>query len=158
MNILDTHTYELRFKLDYHAPNEYIKKWNEIKKESETTDNEYLVEEIKINCKLESNKNLPYLKRAEGGLGGDSNQINKQIRFRINYKCKYKSDNDILLRVFNSDLENEKWTYKELDDILRSFIIVLNKIMSCECVNGRIEIFNKNMYKDDYFDSDYETY
>ena len=155
MYILDTHTYELCFKLDLDAPNKYIKKWNEIKYESETTDNKYLVEEIKNNCKLESNKNLPYLERVEGGLGGNNNQINKQIRFRFNFNSN-KLDNDILLSVLNSDLKIEKWTYEELDDILRSFIIVLNKRMSCKGVNGCIEIFNKAMYNDDYFDSDCE--
>lgn len=32
--------------------------------------------------------------------------------------------------------------------------MVLNKKMSCECVNGCIEIFNKNMLDDNYFDSE----
>lgn len=153
MNILDTHIYKLRFKLDFDATEKYIKKWNKIKKESETTNNKFLVEEIKNNCKLESNKNLPYLQRNEGGLGGDNNQNNKQIRFRFNFNS-YKFDDDILLSVLNSDLKNEKWSYEELDDILRSFIKVLNKKMSCECVNGCIEIFNKNMINDNYFDSE----
>lgn len=157
MNILDTHIYELRFKLDFYAPEKYIKKWNNIKKESEITNNKYLVDEIKINCKLESNKKLPYLDRCEGGLGGNSNQNNKQIRFRMNINNKFKFDNDILLYVLNSDCGNEKWSYEELDDILRSFIKVLNKKMSCECVNGRIEIFNKNMLKNNYFDSDTDS-
>ena len=153
MNILDTHIYKLRFKLDFDATEKYIEKWNKIKKESETTDNEYLVEEIKNNCKLESNKNLPYLQRNEGGLGGDNNQNNKQIRFRFNCNS-YKFDDDILLSVLNSDLKNEKWSYEELDDILRSFIKVLNKKMSCNCVDGCIEIFNENILDDNYFDSE----
>ena len=156
MNILDTYTFKLCFKLDFNAPDKYIEDWNKIKKESETTDNKYLVEEIKNNCKLESNKNLPYLERKEGGLGCDNNQINKQIRFRFNFNS-YKLDNNILLDVLNSDLKNEKWTYVELDDILRSFIKVLNKKMCCECISGCIEIFNKNMFNDNYFDSDSET-
>ena len=153
MNILDTHIYKLRFKLDFDTTEKYIEKWNKIKKESETTNNEYLVEEIKNNCKLESNKNLPYLQRNEGGLGDDNNQNNKQIRFRFNFNS-YKFDDDILLSVLNSDLKNEKWSYEELDDILRSFIKVLNKKMSCNCVNGCIEIFNKNILDDNYFDSE----
>lgn len=153
MNILNTHIYKLRFKLDFDATEKYIKKWNKIKEESETSDNKYLVEEIKNNCKLESNKNLPYLQRNEGGLGGNNNQNNKQIRFRFNFNS-YKFDDDILLSVLNSDLKNEEWTHEELDDILRSFIKVLNKKMSCVCVNGCIEIFNKNMLDDNYFDSE----
>ena len=153
MNIFDTHIYKLRFKLDFNAPNKYIEDWNKIKKESETTNNKNLVEEIKNNCKLESNKNLPYLKRCEGGLGGDNNKNNKQIRFRFNFNS-HNFDNDILIDILNSDLKNEKWTYEELDDTLRSFIKVLNKKMCCECVSGCIEIFNKNMLDDNYFDSE----
>ena len=98
MNILNTHIYKLRFKLDFDATEKYIKKWNKIKEESETSDNKYLVEEIKNNCKLESNKNLPYLQRNEGGLGGNNNQNNKQIRFRFNFNS-YKFDDDILLSL-----------------------------------------------------------
>jgi len=153
MNILDTHIYKLRFKLDSDATEKYIEKLNKIKEESETTDNKYLVEEIKNKCKLESNKNLPYLQRNEGGLGGNNNQNNKQIRFRFNFNS-YKFDDDILLSVLNSDLKNEKWSYEELDDILRSLIKVLNKKMYRECVKGCIEIFNNNMIDDNYFDSE----
>lgn len=159
MNILDTHTYNFRVKLDWFVKNnleqykhEWIE-WNKLKKECETTNNKIIVDEIKNYCKLETNKNLPYLKRCEGGLGGNDNKMNKQIRFRLKDSVKY--DDDILLYIENT--ESEKWTYEELDDILRSFIMVLNKRMSCECVNGCIEIFNKNMYNDNYFDSDCET-
>ena len=34
MNILDTHIYKLRFKLDSDATEKYIEKWNKIKEES----------------------------------------------------------------------------------------------------------------------------
>lgn len=77
----------------------------------------------------------------------------KQIRFRLKDSIKY--DDNILLYIENS--ESEKWTNEELDDILHSFIMILNKRMSCECVNGCIEIFNKDVYNDNQFDSDYET-
>ena len=81
---------------------------------------------------------------------------NKQIRFRDNFNS-YKFDDDILLDVLNSDLKNEIWTYEELDDILRAFIIILNKRMNYECVIGCIEIFNNDIYSDEYFDIYYET-
>jgi hypothetical protein len=56
--------------------------------------------------------------------------------------------------VLNSDSLNEIWTYEELDDILRSCIMVLSGIMQCDCVSGCIELYNEDMLKDDYFDSD----
>ena len=54
MNILDTHIYQLRFKLDWIVKNnleqhnhEWIE-WNKLKKECETTNNKIIVDEIKI--------------------------------------------------------------------------------------------------------------
>jgi hypothetical protein len=155
MNILETHIHKLCLKLDYNVLNKYKKEWEKIKEGCENTDNKYLVEEIKEYCKLESNKNLPYLNRCEGGLGGDDNKNNKQIRFRTNNKTT-KEDDNILLYVLDSDLKIEKWTYEELDDILRSLIKVLNKKIKNECVKGCIEIYNENMFDDNYFDSDDE--
>ena len=142
MNILKTHTHFLRFRIDSDAPDEYIKKWNKLKKDCEDTNNKITVREIKNKCKLESNKNLPYLDRCEGGFGGNNNQINKQIRFRLELG-QINRDNDILLDVINTN--SEKWTYDELDDIIQSFIKVLNKKLSSECVNGCIEMINTKM-------------
>ncbi len=155
MNILETHIHKLCLKLDYNVLNKYKKEWEKIKEGCENTDNKYLVEEIKEYCILESNKNLPYLNRCEGGLGGDDNKNNKQIRFRTNNKTT-KEDDNILLYVLDSDSKIEKWTYEELDDILRSFIKVFNKKINSECVKGCIEIYNENMFDDNYFDSDDE--
>ena len=146
--LLETHTHFLRFRIDFDASNKYIEKWNKLKQECENTDNKITVEEIKNNCKLESNKNLPYLERCEGGLGDN----NKQIRFRIKESIKY--DNDILLKVENTKFE--KWMYEELDDIIYSFVKVLNKRLNTKCVNGYIEIINTKMMYDDDDDDDFD--
>ena len=138
----------MRFRIDFDASNKYIEKWNKLKQECENTDNKITVEEIKNNCKLESNKNLPYLERCEGGLGDN----NKQIRFRIKESIKY--DNDILLKVENTKFE--KWMYEELDDIIYSFVKVLNKRLNTKCVNGYIEIINTKMMYDDDDDDDFD--
>jgi hypothetical protein len=150
MNILDTYTHCLRFTLDSDATLKYVKKFKNLKISCEWTDNEDIVNEIKFNCRLESNKNLPYLDRCEGGLGGNDNTINKQIRFRFNHNLikKYsKFNNDILLFVYNT--EHEKWTYEELDDIVRSFTIVLNKQLKAKCIKSCIELTNNNMEDDE---------
>lgn len=94
MNILETHSHTLRFRIDSDAPTKYIERWKEIKRECENSDNKYIVEQIKNNCKIVSNKHLPYLERCEGGLGGNDNLHDKQIRFRMEESVKY--DNDIL--------------------------------------------------------------
>ena len=147
MNILETHTHTLRFRIDSDAPTKYIERWKEIKRECENSDNKYIVEQIKNNCRIASNKALPYLKRCEGGLGGNNNILDKQIRFRME-----KYENVILLHPSNS--ETQKWTYDELDDIIRSFTIVLNDKMRSQCINGCIEMMNKNVFNDEYLNSD----
>lgn len=149
MNILETHSHTLRFRIDSDAPTKYIERWKEIKRECENSDNKYIVEQIKNNCKIVSNKHLPYLERCEGGLGGNDNLHDKQIRFRMEESVKY--DNDILLLPSNS--ETQKWSYDEFDDIIRSFTIVLNDKMRSPCINGCIEMMNKNVFNDDYLDS-----
>ena len=152
MNILETHTHYLTFKIEstYNAPKNIINKFNKIKQDCENTNNKCIIDEIKNYYKLESNKCLPYLDRSEGGLGGNNNQTNKQIRFRI--PSTGEITNNILLYVYNSDLE--KWTYSELDDIIYAFIKVLNNKLNVECIDGYIEMRNKNTFYDDYLDSD----
>jgi len=150
INILETHRHVLRFRLDSDAPAKYVERWTEIKRECENTDNKHIVEQIKNNCKIVSNKGLPYLNSCEGGLGGNDNILNKQIRFRI--ETSLKIDNDIWLRPSNT--ETQKWNYDEFDDIIRSFTKVLNNKMQTECVRGYIEMINYKALNDNYLDSD----
>ena len=92
---------------------------------------------------------MPYLKRYEGGLGGDNNIENKQIRFR-DYELwskhpNYVDNNIIFDQITNG--EKELWTYEELDDIIYGFIKTANYFMGTECINGSIELKNKNGYR-----------
>ena len=87
MNILNTHHHRLIFRLEdafiCGSTGGYREKWNELKikcQSGESGDNNHIVEQMKEYSKLEINKELPYLERAEGGLGGDNNLIHKQIR------------------------------------------------------------------------------
>lgn len=147
MNILNTHIHKLRFSIDKNAPTEFMARWKKFKTKCETGNNKQIVEQIKYYCKLEQNKNLPYLNRSEGGLGGDNNLINKQIRFRYNHSILSKSlkynDNDIILdQIYNTDIE--KWTYDELDDLIYAFVKTANYHVNADCVKGCIEMVNRN--------------
>ena len=75
------------------------------------------------------------------------------IRFRI---CWSNIDNDIILDQVDNT-ETEKWTYDELDDIIRALTKTFNYFVESECVNGVIEISNKKSMSDDYLDSDDES-
>jgi hypothetical protein len=146
MNILNTHDHKLRFYIDKDVPKEYIKRWSDFKLKCESGVNIIIVEQIKSYCKLKMNQNIPYLNRAEGGIGGDNNIINKQIRFRDNISSKYIDDDIIFEQIVST--ETEKWTYEELDDLIRAFIKVCNNVVQTECVNGCIELVHQNTYLD----------
>jgi len=158
MNILNTHNHRLVFSIDNDAPEEYMKRWKEFKLKCESGNNKYIIEQIKDYCKLEKNKTMPYLNRNEGGMGGNNNIIHKQIRFRQCYSwsglSKYVDNNIIFDQIVNT--EQEKWTYDELDDLIYAFIKTANYNVKAECVNGYIEMRNKNSESDNYLDSDLE--
>ena len=155
MYLLDTHNHRLVFNLDGHASEKYIKKWNEFKIKCESGNNQHIVEQIKEYSKLEIIKNMPYLKRKEGGLGGDNNIIHKQIRFRYIFEGQqfnggnipyYKDDTHIIFHeIVSTDIE--KWNYNELDDLIYAFIKTANYYMGTECVSGYIELINKNNFQ-----------
>ena len=84
-------------------------------------------------------------------MGGNSNILNKQIRFRynINYPKEFIMPNDRDNNIIFDQILNaggEIWTYEELDDIIYGFIKTANEIIKAECVNGFIELKNKNGY------------
>jgi hypothetical protein len=145
MDLLNTHLHELRIFMDKNSPSEFMKRWDKFKTKCENGDNKQIVKKLKTYCKLEINRELPYLERAEGGLGGNDNLTNKQIRFR-KHKISFgkpSDDNDIILHEIIST-KNEKWTYDELDDLLSAFIKTANFFVKADCVNGYIAILNKN--------------
>jgi hypothetical protein len=111
----------------------------------EKGDNLDILSEWKSNCELVSNKNLPYLDRCEGGLGGNDNRLHKQIRFRsgFGYYAPWDRDNDIVIdQIYETD--KEKWTYAELDDLIQAFIKTINKRLEADCVRGHIEMIINN--------------
>lgn len=171
MDLLNTHNHRLVFNLDVFnldgdSSEKYIKKWNKFKKECESGDNQHIVEQIKEYSKLEKIKNMPYLKREEGGLGGDNNKIHKQIRFRhffkgqqLNggnqYNHNQKDDTYIIFNeIVSTDIE--KWAYNELDDLIYAFIKTANYYMGTNCVSGYIELINKRTFLENYLDIDIE--
>jgi hypothetical protein len=151
MSILNTHNHRLVFCIDYDAPEEYIKRWNEFKSKCESGKNKHIVEQIKEYCKLETNKIMPYLNRMEGGIGGDNNVIHKQLRFR-NSIFDINDNHVIFDQVMNTDIE--KWTYDELDDVIYAFTKTANYNVKADCVRGYIEMRNNDSYSDNYLDSD----
>lgn len=106
----------------------------------ENNDNNHFSYSIKKYCKLAINKNLPILNRCKGSLGEDNNLLNKQIRYNMSFNSS-NIDYEIKLNVLNSnDISGEKWTYEELNDIMRAFIKLCNEYIKYKCVNGYIKL------------------
>ena len=122
---------------------------------SKDGENEHIAQQIKSYCNLNINRDLPYLKRAEGGLGGDDNLLNKQIRFRYYFGSTdlRKRDNDIVLHEITNS-RNEKWNYDQLDDLIYAFTKTANFNVQAPCINGSIELFNQKIV-DDYYNDPY---
>jgi len=157
MFILETHNHSLIFSIDKDASEDYIYRWKEIKFNCEEDNNKYIIEKMKTYCKLEQNKNIPYLQREEGGIGGDNNNTDKQIRFfRLYPNSLNYNDKDIVLdQIINTN--TEKWSYIELDDLIYAFTKTFNYFVKSNCVNGFIKMSNKKYIDDEYLDSDNES-
>jgi len=149
----DTHMIQLRFKLDSDAPQEYIDRWLKLKNICENGKNKEIVEDWLKNCNIKSIKNMPYLQRCEGGIGGNNNLKNKQIRFREKQqKYSWELDNDIVFDNIISG-EDEKWVLDELDDLIRGFRRIANNYVESDCVKGCIEMIIKKSYTDNYLNN-----
>lgn len=148
--LLESHIHKLRFRIDKDATADCIQKWNTFKMKCEgggDNENEPIVERMKKYCQLDMNKQMPYLRRLEGGIGGNDNIIHKQIRFR-NYKKlsvlpRYR-DSDIVFDRIESTT-NEQWTYAELDDLIQAFEQTANHYLQADYVRGCIEMVNEKI-------------
>ena len=148
----ESYIYKLRFSIDKDVPPNYMERWLEFKNKCENGENIHIVEHVKNLCLLQVNKNLPYLDRCEGGMGGNDNKLNKQIRFRKGFmwsKIPSQYDNDIVMdEICNT--ETEKWTYEEMDDLLSAFIKVSEYYVNyegCGCMRGCIEMTPQDIYR-----------
>jgi hypothetical protein len=150
MFILETYNHSLIFRIDKDAPEDYINRWKKIKFDCEEYNNKYIIEKMKTYCKLEQNKNIPYLE--QGGIGTEG----KQIRFfRLYSKFINYNDKDIVLdQIINTN--TEKWSYDELDDLIYAFTKTFNYFVKSECVIGVIEMTNIKCLDDNYLESDDE--
>jgi len=146
MNIPETHISTLRFKIYSNAPKECLQKWKELKDICEynnNNENKKIVKDWLSFCNNEKIKEMPYLNRCEGGIGGDNNIKHKQMRFR--QYIYLNKDNDIIFdQIYNTI--DEKWTFEEFDDLILGFIKYANNYIKGNYVDGVIELINKELY------------
>jgi hypothetical protein len=157
MSFFYTHNVKLRFNIYIDAPRQYVTKWLKLKEKCESgeKENKQIVYEWLSYCNNPSIKKMPFLKRLEGGIGGDCNYTNKQLRFRqlLPFRQTYPSytidDKNIVIEDITST-EQEKWTIEELDDLILGFIKMANDYIGENCVEGCIELVTKKSLYDDY--------
>ena len=146
MNIPETHIPTLRFKISIHSPKSCLDKWKELKAICEynnNDENKKIVKDWLSFCDNEKIKEMPYLNRYEGGIGGDNNFKHKQMRFR--QYIYLNKDNDIVFdQIYNTN--DEKWTFEEFDDLILGFIKYANDYIKGDYVDGFIELTNKDLY------------
>ena len=145
--IYETHLISLRFKIDNNAPEEFERRWNDLKWTCEggdicgETHKMQIVSTWLSKCKMTSICNLPYLNRYEGGIIGTAD--GKQIRFRTYYTIHpYGADDDIVFEpIYNTN--DDKWSLVELSDLMYGFIEFANEYVQAVCVRGVIELEKK---------------
>lgn len=131
----DKYKHSLVFKINKNESVNILNKWKEIKEKCESGSNENIVNEWLKRCDKNSIKNLPYLDRMEGGIGGNNNKTDRQIRFR-HYS---ENDNNIVLNIINDPNTTEHWSNNDLEDLAYGFIKYINEYVGKECVNGGIK-------------------
>ena len=171
--ITDLYNYQIHFELDVEGidynteeinPLHFNKVWGQIKTKCENgiETNSSISENLIKYFKLETNKKLLVLDKAEGGLccGNQANTEGKQFKFRYDpYTYCGKPvhrqfiDSKIVLTDFTNSKNNnnnEYWTYEELNDIMNAFKLYMKDVFECEFdyIEARIVLEDK-YYIDD---------
>lgn len=156
MNLSDFDV-QLEFTLEQIAPEKYHDKWKTLAKtlriaDITTEDINNLLLSVKNYCVMETNKNLDILDRGEGGLGGNSNANDKQLRFYVDLNVVKNMNScvdDVIINVFNSDNGKSRWTLSELSDLVNAFSKTFSDYMTEDnCVKGKIILTNKLNFDD----------
>lgn len=157
-SILDLGNVSLVASLDADAPPEYVKRFMSIRhgiynehafektKVDEGVSRKKFIEEWKSKCKLDGNKKIPYLYRAEGMIGGNNNQLHKQLR--TSHDNEYPGteflnmDHEKYIVMDFSNGPKEFWTNQEMMDLLQALEKTLSVFMKENCCKCAISICN----------------
>lgn len=132
--LLSKYKRKLVFNIDNDAPDEFKEQWFVLKHICEGGESNQQKQFVEKWCQL------PYLHRTEGGIGGDNNVKNKQMRFRQNYNCKEEDDKIVIEQINDSWDSSDKWTEKQINDIMHAFIEAANCFVHAKCVRGHLEL------------------
>lgn len=136
----------IRFSLDSGAPNSDLVLWDSIchklfpslngVNNSLSITKDDIFNKWKENCSLDSNRELPLLDWYDGGLGGGNTRFNKHIRpIRIinpysEAREYFKAEIIMSLADSTDEVNGEKWTLEEVQDLLKAFVKTCNDYLS----------------------------
>ena len=123
-----------QFKIKSNAPRSYIDRWNELKYKCEHGNTKELAFKWLQNCKIETNRALPFITRGGGILG----QPKKDISFRLKWVDWWKTDVFIVFDQIHNSYP-EKWDLEELDDLRYAFQKLCNKYVKADLVKGYLK-------------------
>jgi hypothetical protein len=139
--------YSLRFSIVKDVRYPLFNNWLKLKNICEYNihnNNKTVVDGWLAECQTEEINTLSYLYRYEGGLGLEINK-NKQLRFRTH--ADRIKDNDIVLRQYYIDINKNKWTDHNYQDLINGFVRYSNKfivtgtdIKKGNYVTGKVEL------------------
>jgi hypothetical protein len=124
---------QLHFYLDQDAPPAYRRKWRKFCKKmySDIEWQQRIVQIWMDHHQEATGERFPWLDRCEGGIGGNNNTTDKQLRFHQSlFRC------DICMLVCDPDTKS--WDRETLAHLVRSFCLACEDYMETECVSGCI--------------------
>ena len=123
-----------QFKIKSNAPRSYIDRWNELKYKCEHGNTKELAFKWLQNCKIETNRALPFINIGGGVIG----QPKKYVRFRLKLVDWWENDVFIVFdRIHQSG--SEKWSLEELDDLRFAFQQLCNVYVLQTTSEGRVK-------------------
>jgi len=143
--------YNIRFRQHHDAPKEFKTTWETLKKEI-ANNSPHVVEQWLCELDVETNalnpRDLLYLERAEGGIGGGNNMTDRQIRFDFDYTFRGRKrrkrmgwdHNEIILHAQPSADGTCIWLPEDLTPFKDAFSRVIVNHLGTEAHDSFVEI------------------
>ena len=135
---------QLRFSLHSDAPHEWKRRWTALKGSCEKGDCDQVVRawvHVLTTHHIGSVTDRQSLDRIEGGIGGNQNTTDRQIRFCTARYLGLKGGDDLVLRAEDSSNGENVWTTEDLLQFGRALKSALcHQLQGGDCVTLRVAL------------------
>lgn len=141
----------VRFAHDVDMPKQapgLVKTWTalmELGQDVDEKERELFEREWIANCELKSNRELVSLTRGEGGIGGNNNATDRQVRFACSHsnpgiRAPFKTLNQLVIQLLHPyDANHRTWTWAEVRDVAEAFQKTLVSRLYLSATSGTCE-------------------